>query len=74
MKDILEFYIWTVFFAFIFYMVLYAGSDEDLDIHIAFKGIEIHPVVIFFIPFVNLLFMIYEWILIIEIFKGRRKK
>ena len=74
MKDLIEFYVWTVIFAFMFYMVLYAGSDTDLDIHITFRGREIHPVAVFFIPIVNLLLMVYEWALIIAIFKDRRKK
>lgn len=73
MKDLIECYVWTVFFSFMFYMVLYAGSDKDLDIHISFKGMEIHPVVMFFLPILNFLVMVYECILIIEIFKERRK-
>lgn len=78
MEDFIGFwvenYVWTVFFSFMFYMVLYAGSDLDLDLRIRFKGKEINPTIMFFIPIVNLLLMVYEWLLIIEIFKSRRRK
>lgn len=50
------------------------GSDEEIDIHLKYKNIELNPGVVFFIPILNLVLLVYEWLVILRIFIERRNR
>lgn len=67
---LLEFYVWTVFFSFLFYtMINLSNADKEVELIVRYKGNEINPIIAFLLPIVNLIVMVYEVALMVEIVK-----
>lgn len=61
---LLEIYVWTVFLSFMFYVIV--NSVYDQEINVSYKDVEINPVVVFFIPVINMIFLVYEIVIMAQ--------